>query len=73
MPVDALEVIALGQKNGPQNVKDALVFPAAEGAIDAEVVAKLGRQMVPLAACSHSEDETVERTQHWPCNLATSG
>ena len=32
-----------------KNVEDALLLPAHEGAVDGRFVAKLGRQMVPLA------------------------
>lgn len=60
LPVHAPQVVALGQQDGPQDVEDAPVFPAAEGAVDAAVVAELGGQVVPLAAGPHPEDDAVE-------------
>ncbi len=55
-----MQVVALGQQDGPQDVKDGLPFPAGEGTVDAAVVAELFRQMVPLAACPHPKDDAVE-------------
>ena len=60
MPVHSLQVVALGQKNGPENVKDGLLLPAGKGTVDAAVVAELFRQVVPLAARPHPKDDAVE-------------
>ncbi len=60
VPIYALQVIALGQENGPENIEDAFVFPAGEGAVDAAVVAELFGEVVPLTACLHSVDDAVE-------------
>jgi hypothetical protein len=55
-----LQIVALGQENGPQNVKDGFFFPAEEGTVDAAVVAELFGQVVPLATCSHPKDDAIE-------------
>jgi len=60
LPVYGLQVIALGQQDGPQNIEDALAFPAGKGAVDTAVVAELFGQMVPLAARPHPKDDAVE-------------
>ena len=49
LPVYALKLIALGKQDGPENIEDSLLLPAAEGAVPAAVVAELQRKMVPLA------------------------
>ncbi len=61
MPINALKLVALGKQDGPQNIEDALLFPAHKGAIDRRAVAKLQREMVPLAACPQAVDDAVER------------
>jgi hypothetical protein len=48
-PVYSLDQFALGQQDSPQDVEDTSVFPALHRAMDTDIVAKLGRQMVPLA------------------------
>ncbi len=55
-----MQVVALGQEDGPQDVEDGLLLPAGEGAVDAAVVAELLGQVVPLAAGPHPVDDPVE-------------
>ena len=61
MPINALKLVALSEQNGPENIEDALLLPAHEGAIDGRAVAELQREMVPLAACPQAVDDAVER------------
>jgi len=70
VPVYALQIITFGEQDGPQDVKDALVLPASEGAVDAAVIAELLGQMVPLAACAHAKDDAVEGLA-WVAALAS--
>lgn len=60
MPVHALKLLALDQQDGPQDVEDAPVVSAGEGAVDAAVVAKVSGQMVPLTPGPHPVDDAVE-------------
>ncbi len=69
MPVHALKIVAFSQEAGPKNIEDGFLLPAHEGAINATAVAEVVRQMVPLAACSHSVDHAVEG-QSLPAALA---
>jgi len=60
------QFVAFGQQEGPQNVEEGFVLPAHEGAVDAAVMTKLFRQLVPLAACSQAKDNAVEGLKIMP-------
>lgn len=60
MPVYARKIVALGQKNSPENIKDGFFLPTDEGPINTAVIAELFRQVVPLTTCPHPKDDAVK-------------
>lgn len=58
----ALNVVTLGQQDRPQDVADAFLLPADEGAVDLAVVAELFGQRVPLTARAHAKHKVVHLT-----------
>lgn len=59
MPVHAREVVASVKQDGPKFVKDALLFPASEGAVDADVIAKLSGKGIPLTPRAQTINDAI--------------
>src|SRR5262249_48156967 len=60
LPVYTPQLFAPQQQKGPKDVKDAPALPAAKGAIDADRIAELFGQKVPLTAGSHPKQDAIQ-------------
>jgi len=60
-PVQASQFLAVLHQHRPDALQDTPANPPLHSAVNAAVVAKLHRQLVPLAAAAHLIDDTVER------------
>src|SRR5262245_37200062 len=61
LPIDGPEFVAFGRQLGPDALQDAARAPALEPVMDGALGAELARQVLPLAARAHPEENAVER------------
>src|SRR5262249_53980645 len=60
LPVHGPQVVAFGHQGGPEALHDAALAPTLEPVVDGALGAEAARQLVPLAAGAHAEDDPVE-------------
>src|SRR5262245_41631648 len=60
LPIHGPEFIAFGRQLGPEALHDAAGAPALEPVVDGALGAEAARQLLPLAAGAHAEDDAVK-------------
>jgi len=60
LPRNAVQCIALLDKNAPDLIQNTLPFPSLEGAVNRAVITELPGQMIPLATRASAIDDAIE-------------
>ena len=60
LPIDPAQLVALRDEDSPDPLQDPALAPALEPVVDGALGAELARELLPLAAAAHPEDDPVE-------------